>query len=690
MITIHSLVENGKLKANAIYEFEAKDTYKIRVKVTDKDGLTFEKAGVLKIKSMPPVLEAYTTENVVYGRGFPSEENKPTITGGKATSFSSSPTLPWGLSLDNETGVITGTPTSVSGSRDYRITVTGPGGSTNLTIRIGVEERLPEYLDPPYGTSDPVVVTEGLAMVNAYPNLYGYSREYKLDNELPEGLTLNENSGYISGTPRDRTVESRAFWSFNEGNFRETSYAERDNDLYPVGNPSHSLETPDGQNLAVSFDGDGDSLHLREPFAFKTTDPWAVSFWAIRPENTHLGMIMGDRSDDNDYIWLSNSPAYGFSFRNTQGQNTNWTDSDLRAGFQNWNHYLLTADGQGSLDLYRNGEHLGTKTAVTSFEINTLGLAFESQNLSLKGRLDDVSIFNLALNATHARALYQQGKPIDISKGLALEPLLYEGVLTTTNSVGSVETPVSLKVVPQAQIIKFEANPGSFLYGESPELTLSWEILHAERAFFQGQEVPIKGSIKVSPNSSSVTSYKIYAVTGQGDDKDVPIVNLGPVYTVGPFNTSNVFDAQLAPELKDVDLADTFETANGQLEWVEQTNWLDGSNHNFVAASNNANYLYRKLTVSEGRKFQLNLATDDGVKVWLDSTLVYSSPLYGTHTPVLDLPAGDSDLLIKITNNGGNHSINFKSNAIPGYITEANLLVSLITLPKQALGPVRT
>ena len=45
-------------------------------------------------------------------------------------------------------------------------------------------------------------------------------------------------------------------------------------------------------------------------------------------------------------------------------------------------------------------------------------------------------------------SLYQQGKPIDISKGLALAPLVYEGVLTATNSVGSVETPVSLNVVP--------------------------------------------------------------------------------------------------------------------------------------------------------------------------------------------------------------------------------------------------
>ena len=35
-----------------------------------------------------------------------------------------------------------------------------------------------------------------------HANLYGYTFEYKLDNELPEGLTLNENGDLpISGTP---------------------------------------------------------------------------------------------------------------------------------------------------------------------------------------------------------------------------------------------------------------------------------------------------------------------------------------------------------------------------------------------------------------------------------------------------------------------------------------------------------
>ena len=38
-------------------------------------------------------------------------------------------------------------------------------------------------------------------MVNAYPNLYGYSREYKLDNELPEGLTLGKTVVTFQGLP---------------------------------------------------------------------------------------------------------------------------------------------------------------------------------------------------------------------------------------------------------------------------------------------------------------------------------------------------------------------------------------------------------------------------------------------------------------------------------------------------------
>ena len=679
-------LEDGQLRANAIYNYDDKNTYKIRVKVTDKDGLTYEKAGVLKIKAMPPVLEAYTEENVVYGRGFPAQENKPTVTGGKATQFSVSPTLPSGLSIDDETGIISGTPSSVYGSRDHTITVSGPGGSTNLTIRIGVEERVPEFQDPPYAGANPLVLAEGMRMVNAYPFMYGYSRDYNVTPALPQGITLYDTYGYIYGTPRNPNVLARAFWSFNEGNFRETSNAQQDNDVYPAGNPGHSADTADGEHLAADLDGDGDALHMQTPFHFKSTDPWAVSFWAIRPGNTFQGMVMGNRNNDNDYVWLSNSPAYGFSFRNSQGQNASWTDADLRNGFSQWHHYLLTADGQGSIDLYRDGAHQGTKTADTSFVINTLGNAFSSQNLALKGRLDDVAIFNIAMTEMHARSLYYNGKPIDISQGLALEPLIYNGTVSATNSKGTAQAPLQIKIVPRSQVVKFETDQGGFPYGEAPETTLSWEILHADKAYLLGKEVPTRGTMKVTPSATEATSYLLYGAVGQGEFSDADIVNFGPFYSVGPFNTSNPFNTAVGPEGKPINLDDTFTQGATPLKWERQDGWIDGVNNSLISAANNITYIYRTLTVTSARKLKMNLRTDDGVRIWLNGIEVYANGNAGTHTPTLDLPAGDSEMLIKIFDTGTVHSFTFDSNAMPGYLTTARLTLAPHNLAKADIG----
>ena len=395
---------------------------------------------------------------------------------------------------------------------------------------------------------------------------------------------------------------------------------------------------------------------------------------------------MGDRDDDNDYIWLSNSPTYGFSFRNTQGQSTNWTDASLLAGFQQWGHYLLTADGQGSLNLYFNGVHQGVKTADTSFEINTIGNAFASQNLSFKGSIDDVAIFNQALDSSHALSLYRNGNPQDISNGLALAPLVYEGILTATNAVGSVETPIKINVVPAPQVTTFKANHGGFTYGDSPSTELSWEILHAEKAYFDGKEVPTKGSVFVSPDPHGPTTYTITATTALGSLIDSPIVSMGPVYTIGPFNATGVFNISHGPENNPVDLSDTFNEGNTELAWVEKVDWVDGVNMNLPAGADNANYIFRTLSVTAPRTLRLNVFTDDGVKVWLNQELVYQNSSRGTHTPSLQIPQGESQLLIKVHDIGGNHYINFNSDAIPGYQSKFSFTVAPYNLELTNIG----
>jgi hypothetical protein len=61
----------------------------------------------------------------------------PTVTG-TATSFSATPALPAGLTIDAGTGTISGTPSSGAPERDYTITVTGPGGSTTAHVHLAV------------------------------------------------------------------------------------------------------------------------------------------------------------------------------------------------------------------------------------------------------------------------------------------------------------------------------------------------------------------------------------------------------------------------------------------------------------------------------------------------------------------------------------------------------------------------
>ncbi|MGF6920249.1 DDE-type integrase/transposase/recombinase [Paraburkholderia sp. 40] len=100
----------------------------------------------------PPAGMSEHDESVVYAQGQEIIPDTPSSSGGTITQYSVSPPLPAGLSLNPQTGAITGTPTAVSNATIYTITGTNAAGSTTTLVEIEVKatDVAPDSLSLPH------------------------------------------------------------------------------------------------------------------------------------------------------------------------------------------------------------------------------------------------------------------------------------------------------------------------------------------------------------------------------------------------------------------------------------------------------------------------------------------------------------------------------------------------------------
>ncbi len=80
----------------------------------------------------------YATPAATYTAGSLITQNVASSTGGTITSYTVSPALPTGLSMDAATGTISGRPTTTQGTSSYTVTGSNASGSTTTVISIAV------------------------------------------------------------------------------------------------------------------------------------------------------------------------------------------------------------------------------------------------------------------------------------------------------------------------------------------------------------------------------------------------------------------------------------------------------------------------------------------------------------------------------------------------------------------------
>ena len=147
----------------------------------------------LYFRYAPPAI-SYPSSSYTWSTCGPITPITPTNTGGGGVTYTVSPALPAGLSINSTTGVISGTPMAASAAANYTVTATNTGGTSSKTLTITIT-------GPGSFTYPNIEFHAGAVVTPVSPTVSGTApTHYTISPALPSNLSINPNTGVISGT----------------------------------------------------------------------------------------------------------------------------------------------------------------------------------------------------------------------------------------------------------------------------------------------------------------------------------------------------------------------------------------------------------------------------------------------------------------------------------------------------------
>lgn len=173
-----------------------------RVTASTSEGETEVAFINIEVLDEAPATLSYSVSILAFEKGDSSTSYSPTTSGGTVTSYEISDDLPAGLSIDQTTGVISGTPTVVE-SKTYKITASNSTGSVSTNVLISVRKAAPVFDGTTPYTNDAQTVDVGTAITTMTAQLDTpiADSSFEINPSLPAGLDFDTDTGVISGTP---------------------------------------------------------------------------------------------------------------------------------------------------------------------------------------------------------------------------------------------------------------------------------------------------------------------------------------------------------------------------------------------------------------------------------------------------------------------------------------------------------